>query len=116
MSDTWGLAALVLSGSQDTSWVSSEQTEGHMDRASWPPTFHIEGLELDQVPNGTWEMGQLIPFHVQDLRKRENGMRRHTHRQNNAYPTSGQASSRHHTYIFISRKPCEEDTNCHDPV
>lgn len=107
MSDTWGLAALVLNGSQDEhpgdmSWVSSERAEGHVDRASWPPTFHIEGLELDQVPNGTWEIGQLIPFHVQDLRKRENGMRRHMHRQNNAYPTSGQASSRHHTHIFIS--------------
>lgn len=34
------------------------------------PTFHIEGLELDQVPNGTWEIRQLIPFHIQYLRER----------------------------------------------
>lgn len=76
----------MLNGSQDkhpedTTRISSEQTKGHVDRGSWPPTFHIEGLELDQVPNGTWEICQLIPFHVQDLRERENAVRRHTHRQ-----------------------------------
>lgn len=32
-------------------------------------TFHVEGLELDQVPNGTREIRQLIPFHIQDLKK-----------------------------------------------
>lgn len=35
------------------------------------PTFHTEGLQLGQVPNGTWEIRQLIPFHVQYLRERE---------------------------------------------
>lgn len=43
---------------------------------SWPdpgwrcgPTFHIEGLELKQVPDRAWEMRQLVPFHIQYLRK-----------------------------------------------
>lgn len=75
-----------------------------MDRASWPPTFHIKGLELDQVPSGTWETGQLIPFHVQDLRERENA-REGTHADNNSYPASGQASSGHHTTSLSPDSP-----------
>lgn len=53
------------------------QEDAGGDRADWGshgqgflvPTFHIEGLELGQVPNGTWEICQLILFQVQYLRK-----------------------------------------------
>lgn len=34
------------------------------------PTFYVEGLELQQVPNRAWEVCQLIPFYIQYLRKR----------------------------------------------
>lgn len=53
-------------------WLRQPRT----DCKSWgrgvlAPTFHIEGLQLGQTPNGTWEIRQLIPFHVQYLRERE---------------------------------------------
>jgi hypothetical protein len=62
------LSGFQAEHSMGPAWDSLELPKGHMDRAFWPPTFHIEGLKLDQVPNGAWEICQLIPFHVQYLR------------------------------------------------
>ena len=67
---------LMLSGSQEECSVDARLRQ---PRADWEshrqgflaPTFHVEGLELDQVPNGTWQICQLIPFYVQYLRKRD---------------------------------------------
>lgn len=60
------------------------------------PTFHIEGLELQQVPNRAWEMSQLVLFHVQYLRKKTimQGAHRTTVSACSALP-----SSRHRIYL-----------------
>lgn len=47
----------------------SRARQGHEDRAPWLPTFHVEGLELGQVPNGTRQICQLVSFHIQHLGK-----------------------------------------------